>query len=75
MLLYLTNDAAPSGFYPQMGWLYVIPVLMLMWLMRIWLLSHRQLMHDDPVVFALRDWVSLVLGAGVFAAFFLASAN
>ena len=73
MLLYVTNEAAPSGFYPNMGWLYGIPLLMLMWLMRIWMLAHRQLLHDDPVVFALKDKVSLLLGAGVLAAFMLAS--
>src|SRR5262249_10650410 len=49
MLLYMANDAAPSGFYPQTGWLYAIPALLTLWLMRIWLLSHRELLHDDPV--------------------------
>ena len=27
MLLYLANDAAPSGFYPTLAWLYVIPAV------------------------------------------------
>ena len=63
MLLYMTNDAAPSGFYHQPGLLYAIPALLTLWLMRIWLLSHRMELHDDPVVFALRDRVSLALGA------------
>jgi 4-hydroxybenzoate polyprenyltransferase len=72
MLLYVTNDAAPSGFYAHMGWLYAIPPLMLMWLMRIWMLAHRQQLHDDPVVFALKDRASLLLGAGVLTAFILA---
>jgi 4-hydroxybenzoate polyprenyltransferase len=72
MLLYLTNDAAPSGFYPHSGWLYAIPAIVTMWLMRIWLLSHRMQLHDDPVVFAIRDKVSLALGAGVAVVFYLA---
>ena len=55
MLLYMTNDAAPSGFYHRPGLLYAIPALLTLWLMRIWLLSHRMELHDDPVVFALRD--------------------
>ena len=62
MLLYMTNDAAPSGFYHQPGLLYAIPAVLTLWLMRIWLLSHRMVLHDDPVVFALRDRVSLALG-------------
>jgi 4-hydroxybenzoate polyprenyltransferase len=72
MLLYMTNDAAPSGFYRQPGWLYAIPALLTLWLMRIWLLSNRMLLHDDPVVFALRDGASLVLGVTVGIAFALA---
>jgi len=38
--------------------------LMLFWISRVWMLTTRGHMHDDPVVFALRDRVSLlVLGA------------
>ena len=65
----MTNDAAPSGFYRQPAWLLVIPALLTLWLMRIWLPSNRMLLHDDPVVFALRDGVSLVLGAAAAVAF------
>jgi 4-hydroxybenzoate polyprenyltransferase len=72
MLLYLANDAAPSGYYPHQGWLYVVPAAMLIWLMRVWVVSHRRELHDDPVIFALRDPASLVLGAAVVAAFILA---
>jgi 4-hydroxybenzoate polyprenyltransferase len=71
MLLYLANDAAPSGFYPHQGWLYAVPGAMLIWLMRVWVLSNRRELHDDPVIFALRDPASLVLGAAVIVAFTL----
>ncbi|HKS54362.1 MAG TPA: UbiA family prenyltransferase [Steroidobacteraceae bacterium] len=72
MLLYMTNDAAPSGFYHAPGLLYAIPALLTLWLMRIWLLSNRMLLHDDPVVFALRDAASLSLGLAVAVSFYLA---
>jgi hypothetical protein len=72
MLLYMTNDATPSGFYRHHERLYVIPAMLTMWLMRVWLLSHRMLLHDDPVVFALRDRASLALGLTVAIAFYLA---
>lgn len=72
MLIYLANDAAPSGFYHQPEWLYAVPTLMAVWLMRTWLLSHRMELHDDPVVFALKDPMSLIYGLGVVCAFFLA---
>jgi 4-hydroxybenzoate polyprenyltransferase/phosphoserine phosphatase len=73
MLLYMTNDAAPSGFYRNSGWLFAIPAMVALWLMRIWLLAHRKVLHEDPVVFALKDPASLLLGGLVAVAFFLAT--
>jgi 4-hydroxybenzoate polyprenyltransferase len=72
MLLYLANDAAPSGFYPHQGWLYAVPGIVLIWLMRVWVLSHRKELHDDPVIFALKDPISLAMGAVAAAGFMLA---
>lgn len=49
---------------PAILWI-LIPVF-LFWIMRIWLKAVRGALHDDPVVFAARDWVSrlaLVIGA------------
>jgi hypothetical protein len=40
---------------------------MLFWLYRIWLLGSRGEMDEDPVVFALRDRVSLAVGVAVVA--------
>jgi 4-hydroxybenzoate polyprenyltransferase len=71
MLLYMTNDAAPSGFYREIAWLYAIPALVTLWLMRLWLIAHRGELHHDPVVFALNDRASLALGVVVGVAFWL----
>ncbi len=62
MLLYITNEAAVSGNYRTPGWLFPIPAMMFLWTLRIWLLSYRGLLNDDPVIFALRDRVSWMLG-------------
>lgn len=72
MLLYMANDAMPSGFYQNDAWLYAIPVLLTIWVMRIWLLSNRMILNDDPVFFALRDGPSILLGLAVALAFYLA---
>jgi len=40
--------------------------LLLYWITRVWALAQRGLMDEDPVVFAARDRVSLVL-AGIGA--------
>jgi hypothetical protein len=39
----------------------VVPVLLL-WLSQVWMLARRGDMHDDPVVFAIPDKRSLLLG-------------
>ena len=37
--------------------------LFLYWIGRIWMLAHRGALHDDPVIFALRDRDSYIVGA------------
>jgi 4-hydroxybenzoate polyprenyltransferase/phosphoserine phosphatase len=43
----------------------VVPIVLL-WQCRIWLSASRGYMHDDPIVYAARDWVSWVLAALAF---------
>jgi len=61
MTLYI-NDARTNFLYhhPIRLWL-VVPVLLL-WLFQVWMLTSRGEMHDDPVVFAVTDRRSLMLG-------------
>ena len=59
--LYINSDEVASLYTsPQTLWL-VCP-LMLYWISRMWLKTRRDEMDDDPLVFALRDKVSLVTG-------------
>jgi 4-hydroxybenzoate polyprenyltransferase len=53
--------------YKHAGRLWLIVPLMLFWLYRVWLLGSRGEMDDDPVIFALRDRVSLAVGVCVLA--------
>jgi 4-hydroxybenzoate polyprenyltransferase len=56
--LYVSSPAVTALYaHPQRLWL-ICPVLMY-WLTRTLMLAHRREMDDDPVVFALRDKVSL----------------
>jgi 4-hydroxybenzoate polyprenyltransferase len=55
---------------PRIIWL-ACPIL-LYWISRAWVLAHRGEMNDDPVVFAIRDRVSLVVGALFGLVFWLA---
>jgi 4-hydroxybenzoate polyprenyltransferase len=72
MVLYLVDDVFPRAFYKHPEALWVVPIAIFLWVSRIWLLAHRGSMTDDPVVFALRDRVSLCLGAFIGVAFVVA---
>jgi 4-hydroxybenzoate polyprenyltransferase/phosphoserine phosphatase len=61
MTLYIRDpDTRLLYSHPYLLWL-VIPVLLL-WLSQVWMRASRGEMHDDPVVWALTDKRSLLLG-------------
>ena len=62
MVLYLIESAWPSGNYPTPEALWVAPVMLSLWLMRVWLLANRGELDDDPVVFAIKDPQSIAIG-------------
>lgn len=62
LALYINDQHTRSLYeYPELIWL-ACPLL-LFWITRLWMLAHRGEMHDDPVLFALRDRISLWVGA------------
>ena len=62
MILYLIDYAFPAGLYPHPVCLWMMPPILFLFLGRIWIASQRGELHYDPVAFALKDRVSLVLG-------------
>ena len=69
MVLYLINEAFRAGFYTTPAALWTFPCVLFLWLGRVWVLSGRDELHDDPVAFAVRDKPSLALGAVMALAF------
>ncbi|MGE3546059.1 MAG: UbiA family prenyltransferase, partial [Kofleriaceae bacterium] len=61
MALYI-NSPEIHALYARPGALWGICPLLLFWISRLWLKTHRGEMHDDPVVFAVRDPMSLAVG-------------
>jgi 4-hydroxybenzoate polyprenyltransferase len=51
--------------YRNPALLWLIMPLMILWLCRVWLLASRGELHEDPVVFALTDRMSLLIGVAV----------
>jgi 4-hydroxybenzoate polyprenyltransferase len=45
--------------------LWLMVPLLLYWLTRLWLLASRGELNEDPVIFALRDGISLAVGVGI----------
>jgi 4-hydroxybenzoate polyprenyltransferase/phosphoserine phosphatase len=57
LALYI-NSPAVLPLYTQPDALWLLCPLLLYWISRAWLVAHRGDMHDDPIVFAVRDRVS-----------------
>lgn len=72
VVLYLMAEVFPADAYRRPLALWAAPPLLFLWVGRIWLLANRGEMHDDPVVFALRDRTSYLIGVMMGAAFIVA---
>jgi 4-hydroxybenzoate polyprenyltransferase/phosphoserine phosphatase len=69
LALYLNSEAVVKLYRtPEIVW-GAVPVL-LFWISWMWMQAHRENMHDDPLVFAVKDKTSLL--AGVMFAVFIA---
>ena len=70
-VLYLQSDNV-ARLYSDLELMYGTVPLLFFWISWIWLQAHRGRMHDDPVVFSIKDGVSWLVGA-MFVAQFLAA--
>jgi 4-hydroxybenzoate polyprenyltransferase/phosphoserine phosphatase len=72
LALYI-NEAHTRTLYQQPIVIWLACPLLLIWISRVWMLAHRGEMNEDPVVFAMRDWVSLLIGAFTALVFWIAT--
>ena len=73
LVLALYIDSTVSmALYRHPHYLWMLCPLLLYWISRTWAIAHRGVMHDDPVVFAVMDRTSQILG--VIAAVIVAAA-
>ena len=61
LALYI-NSPEISSLYGRPKVIWMLCVLMLYWVSRVWMVAQRGEMHDDPVVFALKDRMSIAIG-------------
>lgn len=68
LALYI-NDPMIVPTFRAPEWMWLNLPLIMFWICRIWLLSHRGLVHSDPIVFAIKDKTSFLI-AILFILFF-----
>jgi 4-hydroxybenzoate polyprenyltransferase len=64
------NSPAVVGLYTHPQRLWLLAPLLIFWISRVWLLAARGQLDDDPVIFAITDRVSLLLGLLTVAVLF-----
>ena len=70
--LYVSSDVV-RRLYATPAALWAISPVLIYWISRMIMLAHRRRLHDDPLVFALTDRISLACGAVVAGIFIGAS--
>jgi 4-hydroxybenzoate polyprenyltransferase len=63
LALYIQYDISTAHAYSWPLLLWLLPAAVMYWFCRVWLLTARGKVHDDPLVWAVRDRVSWILGA------------
>lgn len=71
LALYI-QDSHTASIYATPNFIWLACPLLLFWISRAWLIAHRGHMHDDPIVFALKDRVSWAVAALFIVVFVLA---
>ena len=72
MALYVHSPEGSAHYNRPMVLLLICPLL-LFWISRVWMLAHRGQMHNDPIIFALKDRASYVVGALTLLVLWLAA--
>jgi len=73
LAVYVGQSAQVVELYQHPRLLLLACPLLLFWISRVWWLARRGEVHDDPVVFALKDWASYLVGALALLVMWLAA--
>ena len=72
LALYLNGETVVNLYArPKLIWCAV--PLMLFWVSWVWMKAHRGEMHDDPIIFAIKDKASLAVAAIIAISFLIAT--
>jgi len=73
VLALYVQDSRAAALYHTPQWMWLVCPILLFWICRAWLITHRGQMHDDPIVFAIKDKMSLYIGGFLLGLYVLAS--
>ena len=62
VLALYVNSPEIDALYSHPKTIWMLCVLLLFWVSRVWMTAQRGVMHEDPVVFALKDRMSIGVG-------------
>lgn len=62
VLALYVNSEIVAGLYDRPALLWLVCPPLLYWISRMWLAAHRGDMHDDPIVFTIKDRASYLVG-------------
>lgn len=71
LVLYI-HDLQADAHYSQPDWLWFVAVAVLYWVSRMWLLTQRGQMNEDPVYYAINDRTSYLTSLVIVTSLFLA---
>ena len=69
VLAFYLNSQKVVELYSSPEWIWGCVPVLIFWMSWIWLKANRGQMHDDPLVFAIKDKISLL--SGLFFVIFL----
>jgi 4-hydroxybenzoate polyprenyltransferase/phosphoserine phosphatase len=75
LALYVNSSDEVHRLYRHPTLLLLVCPLLLYWISRVWMLAHREKMHEDPLVFALKDPVSYLVGVLTLIVLWLATGH
>lgn len=62
VLALYANSPEVEALYRRPTIIWALCVLLLIWISRVWMAAQRGAMHDDPIVFTLKDRLSICIG-------------
>lgn len=60
--LYVNSDRV-QAIYSRPEMLWCVSIILIFWIARVWVLGHRGMMDEDPILFAVKDKISVLCGA------------